>query len=666
MKRLKIVLQCNWLFYIIFVISLLYSFIRIGIGYSSKIEVNDVVVGKVIEIVKKDSTNKLVINGKEKVIVYYNDIGNIELGDVLEVSGEYSTIKENTIFNNFNYKSYLYNKRIFHVIYADRVNIIKKNKNVVYFLKNYIINRSDSFSNNGYIKAFIIGDKNDLDAYSMFQENGISHLFALSGMHISLLSMLLYKLFDKCRYKELIVISFLLFYVTLTNLSASILRTIVFFIILKVNKRYDLNMSTKNSLLLTVSLIIMYNPLIIYDIGFLYSAVVTYGLIISTKYYKKNYFINLLLTSSIALLFSLPITLYNNYELNIMSILNNLINVPLVTYVIYPLSLLTFIFRFLEPIYNLSILVLEGINGLTSLLNLNIVIPKVSILFYLLYYFFILLFIKSNNIKYIMLSILLVLSFKFIPLLNPYYNIYFVDVGQGDSSLITYRNNVVMIDTGGIRNKTVSDGSIRLLKSLGYSKINYLIITHGDYDHMGDAINIINSIRVDKVVFNCGKHNELESNLIDVLDRKKIPYYSCINKLSINSSKLYFLNNGKYDNENDNSSVVYSQIGSYKFLFMGDAGIEVEKDIINNYNLSNIDVLKVGHHGSKTSSGSDFISVINPRFSIISVGENNRYGHPNNSVLDNLSSSRIYRTDLNGSVVFRVKNSRLSVKTCET
>ena len=97
---------------------------------------------------------------------------------------------------------------------------------------------------------------------------------------------------------------------------------------------------------------------------------------------------------------------------------------------------------------------------------------------------------------------------------------------------------------------------------------------------------------------------------------------------------------------------------------MGDAGVEVEKDLMKKYNLDNIDVLKVGHHGSKTSSSELFIDVINPKYSIISVGKNNRYGHPNDSVLDNLENSKIYRTDEDGSIMFKIKNEQLKIETC--
>ena len=99
-------------------------------------------------------------------------------------------------------------------------------------------------------------------------------------------------------------------------------------------------------------------------------------------------------------------------------------------------------------------------------------------------------------------------------------------------------------------------------------------------------------------------------------------------------------------------------------MFMGDASITTEKEIMNKYNLSNIYVLKVGHHGSKTSSSKDFIDEVNPKYSIISVGKNNRYGHPNKEVLDNFQSSKIYRTDIDESIMFKIKNNKLKIETC--
>ena len=181
---------------------------------------------------------------------------------------------------------------------------------------------------------------------------------------------------------------------------------------------------------------------------------------------------------------------------------------------------------------------------------------------------------------------------------------------------------------------------------------------------MGEAINLVENFKVEKVIFNCGEFNELEQELIKVLDKKKISYYSCIKELNVDNNKLYFLNNKDYGNENDNSSVIYTELNNYKFLFMGDAGVEVEEYIIEKYNLPDIDVLKVGHHGSKTSSGKEFIYEIKPKYSVISVGENNKYGHPNKEVLENLENSKIYRTDQDGSIMLEIKNNKLRVKTC--
>ena len=223
-----------------------------------------------------------------------------------------------------------------------------------------------------------------------------------------------------------------------------------------------------------------------------------------------------------------------------------------------------------------------------------------------------------------------------------------------------------MIDTGGsFYNSNIFDREVSpFLKSTGVKKIDVLILTHGDFDHMGEAINLVNNFKVEKVIFNCGPYNDLEKELIKVLDKKKIKYYSCIKELNIDNNKLYFLQTKEYDNENDNSNVIYTELNGYKFMFMGDASTTTEKEILDKYNLPDIDVLKVGHHGSKTSSSKEFTNEINPKYSIISVGKNNRYGHPNKEVLDNLNNSKIYRTDQDGSIKFKIQNNKLKIETC--
>ena len=210
-----------------------------------------------------------------------------------------------------------------------------------------------------------------------------------------------------------------------------------------------------------------------------------------------------------------------------------------------------------------------------------------------------------------------------------------------------------------IKQKTFRD--CKLQSFFAQIRMHKRMSLHGDYDHMGWSINLVNNFKVEKVIFNCGEFNDLELELIKVLDKKKISYYSCINELD----NFYFLQTEYYDNENDNSNVIYTEINGYKFMFMGDAGIEKEKDILDKYNISNIDVLKVGHHGSNTSSDESFINRMNPKYSIISVGKNNGifWIHPNKEVLNVLENSKIYRTDQDGSIIFKIKNNELKIET---
>ena len=664
MIRLKTLLQYNYFYIILVILVLCLTFIRNSFYNESKFNGSETsFVGIVDEIKKSDDYYKITIKSKEKIIgsYYSKEPLNISLGDKITFKGTLSKPKNNTIPNTFNYRKYLYNHHVYYLVKIDNIKVISKTRSVKYKVKNYIVKRSEKFKHSDYFKAFLIGDKSEMDDYSIFQKNGVSHLFAISGMHLSLLSGIVLFVFKKSRFKEILACIFLILFSMITNYSASIYRSLLLFIYIVLNKKLDLRISTVNVLLLVVCTLLIFNPLIIYDMGFLYSVSVSLGLILFNKYMKKNYFVNMFLTSFIAFLFSLPITLYYNYEINLMQIINNVVIVPLVSIIIYPLTILTFIFSFLEPILNVFISILKFIS--THLIMINIIVPKVSLIFYFTYYVFLFMFLKTNRKIFILLIIIYTLCIKAKPLIDFNTYVYFLDVGQGDSLLIYSKHKVILIDTGGNDNVKVSDNTIKFLKSTGKSKINYLVLTHGDYDHMGEAISLVENFRVEKVIFNCGSYNELEKNLIKVLDKKKIRYYLCIKELNIDNNELYFLQTKEYDNENDNSNVIYAELNGYKFMFMGDAGVDKEKDILDKYNISNIDVLKVGHHGSKTSSGKVFIDGINPKYSIISVGKNNRYGHPNKEVLNNLDGSKIYRTDQDGSIMFKIKKNKLRIAT---
>ena len=679
LQRLKIILQSNIFYLILITFSIIYVFYFTKIKKYNSIYDNNQkeVVGIISKIIINDDNIKLTLKSKEDIIVTYyykskEEINNLKLGLKVKVFGELKKPLNNTIPNIFNYKNYLETKKIYYLFTAKDFDIVDNNISFLYRIKNYLIDRCNKIDSLGYIKSLVLGI-NDIDEEidNIYKVNGIMHLFAISGMHISLLSSLLLKLLKKfIKNNDLImivIIIFLILYSMLIGFTPSVTRSLYMYILLNINKRFKLNISNLKIIILVIVIMILYNPFYIYDIGFLYSISTSLGLIIYSKSINKsNKIISLFKISLIANIFSLPITINSNYQINILTLVINILVVPLVSYIIYPLCLLTLFIPLIYSILKIGIIILELISKLFYKIKfLIIIMPKMNIAIIITYYFFLLLIIKYNK-RIFKLFLFLVLIFnKYSYLFDNNAYIYFFDVGQGDSSLIvsSKHKEVILIDTGGLfANYYPIENIINFLKSIGITKINYLILTHGDYDHMGYSSYLINNYKVKNVIFNNGTFNDLELELIDILNKKNITYYQSLEYLNIANSKLYFLNKEIYNNENDNSSVLYLKLSNYKFIFMGDASIDVENKLIKTYSLNDIDVLKVGHHGSKTSSSKDFINYINPKYSIISVGKNNLFGHPNKEVLKILEQSEIFRTDKNGSIEFKITKENLLVK----
>ena len=503
-----------------------------------------------------------------------------------------------------------------------------------------------------------------------YRNIGISHLFSISGMHVNLFIVILNFLLKRVKRKDAIIVSFLLFLLFLTNYTESLLRCTFFIILSDINKLFKLKIKSTYLLVITAFILLFINPYLIYSVGFLFSAIITFFIILSRNLMKKKGYIKKsIIMSSICFLASIPIISSSFFKVNLLTPVFNVIFIPIVSLIIFPFGILTFILPFLDNAYFMLTSFLEKLANFTCNINVfTFALSKTNMTIIFLYYLFLYLAIKKNK-KYILLYLTLLfinINSRFL-IIKPF--VTFLDVGQGDSNVIVMPGGkTILIDTAGSYNmngKIVNNRLIPYLNSIGINKIDYLILTHGDYDHMGEAINLVDNFKVEKVIFNCGPYNDLEKELINVLDEKKIKYYSCIKELNIDNNKLYFLQTKEYDNENDNSNVIYTELNGYKFMFMGDAGVEKEKDIIlDKYNISDIDVLKVGHHGSKTSSSKGFIDEIDPKYSIISVGKNNRYGHPNKEVLNNLYNSKIYRTDQDGSIMFKIKNNKLKIEIC--
>lgn len=689
LTNLKLLLRCNILFIILFLFATIYVFVfTVFIKYESKYVGSETKInGKIDEYSINGNKLQMEISGKEKIIAtYYINteeekeylLKTIGIGKSIYLSGSLNSPINNTIPNNFNYKNYLYNKKIFYLFDIASYEIIDDN-NFIDKIKDYLYKRAYSLDNNEYLLVLVLGDKSLIssDIYNNYQTNGTSHLLAISGSHVAVL-LAVFNVFLK-RLKEipklLILSGILLFFGFITNFQAAVMRAIYFFILNSLNKIGKFNFSNLQILLLTAFILILFDPFIIYDLGFIYSFAVCGGIIYYSDKITGNYIVKMFKLSTISFLFSLPISAYINYEVNILSILVNMLFVPWISIIVFPLAIITFIMPIFNPILSFTLSITDFLNNFFVNFCFFINIPKPSIIFIAL--LFICLILLKSNKKYLIAIISILIIIKIIPKLDNNHYVYFLDVGQGDNIvLITpHQREVIMLDTGGRityevdewkrSNKTynVSDNTIKFLKSIGITNLDYLILSHGDNDHAGEAINILKSIHTANVILNNDALNDLEESIISKVNALNINYYQNIKSINLSTTKLYFLNDYLYDNENDNSLVSYTNFGNINFLFMGDASVKVEQDLLEKYNLENVDVLKVGHHGSKTSTSLDFINDINPIYSIISVGRNNLYNHPNTEVLEILNSTNIYRTDYDGTIEFKISSDKFSIKT---
>ena len=510
MKKLKIVLKSK-LFLIFFIAIIFLHALIFKPANIKKYVVKDIKIKNDITYLY---TDHVLIKTK----------GNYMIGDILTVNGDLLKPNKNTNFNLFNYRNYLYSKKIYYVL-NNPIIIREKSNNIFYKIKNNIINIINKRDDKDYLYAFILGDKDyiDDDVKSSISSNGISHLLCVSGMHVTILSIGLLWILNhihKNKFNEIIVIIFIYFYAFLINFSPSIMRVFYMYVIGYINKIFKLNIDMKYVVIYLFLFNILLNPYAIYDIGFLFSYIITYFIIKYQSIIKRcnNYISKLFMVSLISFMASVPILIYNFNEINLLSPFINIIFVPLITFIIFPLSIISFIVP--NDIFMVTTNLFEQLSLFFENYKLSIIIPHISIYIFILYYILIIFILNMiNKRRYGYFFIFLILLILHSNIFNLNNEVHILDVGQGDSSIIRYKfNKVVLIDTGGNYQSDISKYvTIPYLKSLGIKKIDYLILTHGDFDHMGEAINLVNNFKVEKVIFNCGEYNDLEKELIKVL-----------------------------------------------------------------------------------------------------------------------------------------------------
>lgn len=248
---------------------------------------------------------------------------------------------------------------------------------------------------------------------------------------------------------------------------------------------------------------------------------------------------------------------------------------------------------------------------------------------------------------------------------------HFIDVGQGDASLIMVGGKSVLIDTG---DKSADDALFEYLNSHNVTELEYFIVTHPDSDHYASAVKVMDNYTVKNLIMT--EHEKTTAQYEEFIEA--VEKHTEINVISANQSvgKSYFVNDleikliaplKSYSDPNAESIVFIARYGEKKVMYTGDAEKETEEDIIAQYGASALacDVLKVGHHCSDTSSSQEFVSAVNPKFAVISCGTDNKYGHPHAEPLARLEAINgitIYRTDKDGSIVLNTDGATITKK----
>jgi competence protein ComEC len=542
----------------------------------------------------------------------------------------------------------------------------------------------------GIVQALLYGERGQLDESLLegYQKLGLIHLLAISGLHVTLLVGAVFSILIRFTTKEMATIMLLIFlpiYIVLTGASPSVIRasfTAMIFLIVDYRKS---TLSPLDSLSMTLIVMLLLDPYILWDVGFQLSFIVTFALILSSPMIMSHdsIFCRLFFTAFIAQLSALPFLLYYFFEVSLWSIPLNIIFVPFYSFVILPLSFMSVGAYYVHPFLSVPFIWLlqkvivissDVVAFFSSNHSLSLVLGRPSFFFLICYAVAIFVaFVQMEKGRYFSagwVAFVIVLH-AWSPYIDRYGEVVLLDVGQGDCIYIElpYRKGVYLIDTGGTLSQqrqpwqerkrkwdVGKDVVVPFLKSNGVRSIDKLIATHEDLDHIGAAEEIIHQLTVKQLVI--GKRETktpIQEKLVQLAKRKNIDVLKISrgNRWIEGGISFYVLHPWKtYRDDNNHSIVLYTKLGGLSWLFTGDLEETGEKELIRAFPHLEADVLKVAHHGSDTSTTELFLEKVQPKIALISVGEHNRYHHPSPDVIERLQKRNviILRTDQHGAI----------------
>lgn len=630
--------------------------------------------------------NLLKLTGKikhKKYLVYYSLKSPAEkqiwqrkkLPNAAVISGETINFTNARNLNGFDEKKYYQSLGFSQKIRGESLKPFRQKKAGLTDIRQQLIWKIDQRYNkrlSSYVKAIVISykDAQFAEYTAAYKTTGLLHLFTLSGLHIQFylggLHLLLKRigLTRKVRLNLLSVLGICLIY--LTGASFSTIRAVVSFLIAFVCVTYDIALAKLDQWSLMLFVMIICFPLIFWSVGAQLSLYFALLLLYIRDLQFKNW-----QQMGLFSLLSLPILLFSFSEWTILGGFFTLLLFPLFEWGILPGCLLLFlgcflpIPQFLSSLLNNFFQLIE--NGLGHLAFSNLVIGRPTFIVFLILVFLVLLSIdrlkyRQNCYWLIGSAVLLVAATSF----SANGIVAFIDVGQGDSILIKlpFKQETFLIDTGGRlmfkqkkwqvrQEKQLSDYQLLpLLKSLGISRIDHLVITHNDADHMGELMHVLKKVKVKTLYLAEGSQTELKKDL-ELLKGTSIQLVKSGDTIG-KRLKVKILSPEQSRGENNDSVVAYFRVNRQRFLLTGDLEVSGEKNLLKNYPQLKTDFLKIGHHGSNTSTSEVLLKKIRPKYGIISAGENNRYGHPTKETLAKLKKYRvkIFRTDQQGMIYY--------------
>lgn len=642
----------------------------------------------------------------QNLLVYYfkndsdsrllSDI-NAQYGQTCQISGKTDRVQHATNPGQFDFNDYLNRQGIDSQMIVESLSDINcTGKNALSFihsLRRGVMSYAQAHLSDysfGWVSALIFGEDSFIseDTIELFQYWGLSHLLAISGLHVGLIVSLIYFLLIKLNVltkerTQILMLFFLPFYAMLAGGAPSVWRASLMVLFVLICHKLKIRMSMTDIFSLVFIGLVLMDPMLIYHIGFQLSFIVTFGLLLSKKWLKETTHPLFLIIkiSFVSQMMIVPLQVGYFSVFQPLSIILNIVVVPYFSMFVIPymfillatspLPLIGKGFDFAFEVVHKGFV--QCIQFVDKIADYPFILGSFPLLFTLLYYLFFFTMMQRMELKKqlqaffygcLVVGVLVGISLK--PHFSPEGRITMLDVGQGDSFVIElpYRKAVILYDAAATVSFTDWTPSDKVYKNVikpylyhrGIQKIDAIVLSHEDMDHMGSVQFLLDDFHVDRMITN--RFYENTKDIQKEWDKHSIPMktFQKGDAFTIVSQEFLVLSPGYEKNSpNENSLILYTVLGGKRWLLTGDMENQTEKDIREDFPELEVDVHQVAHHGSNTSTSEELMDWLRPEYSLISVGRNNMYGHPNAEVVELIHhfDSTLLRTDEHGAITYR-------------